>query len=410
MRFSFFVFASLGLILPSVAGAESFGSLSKPKFPPGKPPKISCILTASGADDAPNFLKAVEVCPTVTIPKSTTLNIETRLNMTGLRDKHINLEGTIKFSPDIPYWSGNGFFIPFQTQITFWLLGGENILFDGGGTLDGSGQKPSNSAKNSSLLRPITLTVFQAKDVLIENIHMINSPEWHNLVNEGQNVVYNNININAISNSTHGAANTDGWNVYRSDSVSILNSVIVNGDDCVAFKPNATNVLVENLDCTGSQLKSLKRSLGQFPGVFDIVENVLAKNVKMTKAQNGARIKAWAGPNVGSGIVKNITFENFFETAVDNPIVIDQCYMTNTTACAQFPSNTFIQDIWFTNITGTGTKSNVASLACSPDGRCSDINVNDISLSFPSGTTTFSCQNLNITGDAAGLFPICKTT
>lgn len=44
----------------------------------------------------------------------------------------------------------------------------------------------------------------------------------------------------------------------------------------------------------------------------------------MSSAQNGARIKAWAGQNVGSGIVKNITFENFFETAVDNPVVIDQ--------------------------------------------------------------------------------------
>lgn len=44
----------------------------------------------------------------------------------------------------------------------------------------------------------------------------------------------------------------------------------------------------------------------------------------MTNAQNGARIKAWAGPNVGSGIVKNITFENFFETAVQNPVIIDQ--------------------------------------------------------------------------------------
>lgn len=74
--------------------------------------------------------------------------------------------------------------------------------------------------------------------------------------------------------------------------------------------------------------------------MFDIVENVLAKsagfdtsyaradsfprNIKMTSAQNGARIKAWAGPNVGSGIVKNITFENFVESKVDNPVVIDQ--------------------------------------------------------------------------------------
>lgn len=87
----------------------------------------------------------------------------------------------------------------------------------------------------------------------------------------------------------------------------------------------------------------------------------------MTNAQNGARIKAFAGPNVGSGIVKNVTFQNFFETAVDHPVIIDQvrsaqnliklivltfispfkCYETKATACAQFPSNTFIQDIWF---------------------------------------------------------------
>lgn len=114
----------------------------------------------------------------------------------------------------------NGFFIPFQTQITFWLLGGKNIIFDGGGTLDGSGQvfkglksistplmtcissscshggthcafftfheriiaNDKCSASNKTLLRPITLTVFQAENVLINNIHMINGPEWHNLV------------------------------------------------------------------------------------------------------------------------------------------------------------------------------------------------------------------------------------
>ena len=44
----------------------------------------------------------------------------------------------------------------------------------------------------------------------------------------------------------------------------------------------------------------------------------------MSKAQNGARIKAWAGPDVGSGIVRNITFQNFVESEVDNPVVIDQ--------------------------------------------------------------------------------------
>lgn len=78
MRFISSPIAVLGLFVASVVA-------SRPKFPILDP----CTLTASGGDDAPQFLKAAKDCLTVTIPKKTTLNIETRLNMTGLRDKHI---------------------------------------------------------------------------------------------------------------------------------------------------------------------------------------------------------------------------------------------------------------------------------------------------------------------------------
>jgi len=44
----------------------------------------------------------------------------------------------------------------------------------------------------------------------------------------------------------------------------------------------------------------------------------------MSNAQNGARIKAFAGKGVGSGVVKNITFNMFVETNVDHPIIVDQ--------------------------------------------------------------------------------------
>ncbi|KAF7782744.1 CAZyme family GH28 [Agaricus bisporus var. burnettii] len=369
-----------------------------------------CTLSAQGGDDAPQLLRAVRSCDTTRIPKGTTLNIATRMNMTGLSNKKIQLEGTLRFNPDLPYWTGNGFFIPFQTQITFWLLGGENIVLTGGGTLDGAGQLWYDTfATNSSLLRPITLTIFQATNVLVEDITMVNGPEWTNLINEANGVVYNNIRITAVSNSSHNPANTDGWNVYRSNDVTIKNSVIVNGDDCVAFKPNATNVLVENLDCTGSHGISVG-SLGQFPGMFDIVQNVTAHNIKMSDAQNGARIKAWAGQNVGSGIVQNITFSNFVVSNVDHPVVIDQCYMTSASECAQFPSNTFIEDIVFRNISGVSSGSTVASLNCSPDGRCTNIEVDDLNLSAPSGPPDFECSNVVLSGDSAELFPECSET
>ncbi|KAJ6460696.1 glycoside hydrolase family 28 protein [Mycena vitilis] len=392
--------------------------------------RASCTLTAlgSGKDDSPQLLSAWQACSTVVIPASTTLNISTRLNMTGLSNKHLvgphpvtrllrylnlpvqNLQGTMRFDPNIPYWSSNSFPFTFQTQITFWLLGGTNIVVDGGGTLDGAGQAWYDAfASNSTLLRPITMTLFQATNVLVQNIKMINSPEWFNLVNEGKNVTFSGITLNAASTSSHGASNTDGWDIYRSDTVVIKDSVINNGDDCVSFKPNTTNVLVSNLNCTGSHGISVG-SLGQFAGVFDIVEDVVATNIRMSNAENGARIKAFAGSGVGSGIVKNITFENFIESKVDNPVVIDQCYETSASDCTEFPSNVFIQDIWFTTISGTSTGSTVASLACSPGARCSDINVNNLSLSPPSGTAKYVCQNVNLTGNAVDLFPACTVT
>ncbi|KAL0961308.1 hypothetical protein HGRIS_006267 [Hohenbuehelia grisea] len=369
-----------------------------------------CTLTASGGDDAPRLLKAMKTCVTVTVPKHTTLAIGTRLNMTGLANKHLSLQGTLKFTPDVPYWSENAFPFPFQTQVTFWVLGGRNIRIDGGGTLDGSGQAWYDAfAANSSTPRPIVLTIYQAKNVVVKDINMIDGPEWFNLINEGENIVYDGINIDARSTNANKIHNTDGWNVYRSNNVVIQNSNINNGDDCVAFKPNATNVLISNLQCNGSHGISVG-SLGQYDGIVDIVQNVTAINVRMSNAQNGARIKAWAGPGVGSGLVKNITFQNFNVDKVDNPIVIDQCYFTSAANCTAFPSNVYIEDIWFTNVTGVSSGPLVAALSCSPDGRCNDINVNDFSVVPPSGTPKLTCQNVDINGNAATQFPLCAVT
>ncbi|THH18670.1 hypothetical protein EW146_g2337 [Bondarzewia mesenterica] len=354
--------------------------------------RSTCTLEASGGDDAPAFVRAIRTCDTIVIPQHTTISVATRMDMTGVSNKHISVQGTVKFTDDIPYWTGS----------TFWILGGKNIILDGGGTLDGNGQAWYDSfASNSSLVRPIMLTILNGTDVMVQNIHEVNGPNWNNLVYQSKNIVYDNININAKSTSKNTAKNTDGWDTYRSDNVVIKNSVINNGDDCVSFKPNSTNILVTNLMCNGSHGISVG-SLGQYAGVYDIVQNVASINITMSNAQNGARIKAWAGPGVGSGIVKNVTFQDFFETNVDNPIIIDQCYETSAEACAEFPSNTYIEDIWFDNISGTSSgseKTVVASLSCSPDGRCGDINVNNITLS--STMTELTWKNWSITADNA---------
>lgn len=74
---------------------------------------------------------------------------------------------------------------------------------------------------------------------------------------------------------------------------------------------------VENMYCNGSHGISIG-SLGQYAAETDIVANVYVRNISMNNAENGARIKVFAGspdPNSvsggGSGYVKNVTFEDF---------------------------------------------------------------------------------------------------
>lgn len=53
---------------------------------------------------------------------------------------------------------------------------------------------------------------------------------------------------------------------------------------------------------------------------------------------------------------------------VDNPILINQCYETAASVCAEFPSRLTISDVHYINVTGTASaaeKGVVVSLECS---------------------------------------------
>ena len=96
----------------------------------------------------------------------------------------------------------------------------------------------------------------------------------YNFVANSTDVVFDSLDISGYSKSKNVAKNTDGWDVYRSSNVVIQNSVVNNGDDCVSFKPNSTEILVQNMHCNGSHGISVG-SLGQYVGEVDIVQNVL---------------------------------------------------------------------------------------------------------------------------------------
>lgn len=135
------------------------------------------------------------------------------------------------------------------------------------------------------------------------------------------------------STSRNPAKNLDGWDTYRSDNIIIQNSYLDHDDDCVSFKPNSTNIIVQGLNCNSSHGISVG-SLGQYPDQIDIVENIYIYNNTLSNSVNGARIKVWPNTDVqhkpgipgggGAGRVRNVTYENFNNINNEAFITIDQ--------------------------------------------------------------------------------------
>jgi galacturan 1,4-alpha-galacturonidase len=87
----------------------------------------------------------------------------------------------------------------------------------------------------------------------VSNLKMRYSPQYYNIIINSTDVIYDNIDISGGSVSENEAKNTDGWydpcnfltlpydlmfsrDTYRSDRITIQNSVINNGDGSFASK------------------------------------------------------------------------------------------------------------------------------------------------------------------------------
>lgn len=234
---------------------------------------------------------------------------------------------------------------------TFFQLGGEHVNVYGGGTIDGNGQVWYDLyAANIYILRPVLFGTIGLKGGTISNLNLVYSPQYYNFVANSSSIIFSDIFITGFSKSNNTVKNTDGWDSYRSDSITIQDSNVNNGDDCVAFKPNSTNIVVQNMHYNGSHGISVG-SLGQYVGETDIVENVYVYNISMSNATDGARIKVWPGSpselsgdlqgRGGTGSVNNIAYDTFYIKKVDYAIEDPQCYgQKNTTRCNEYPVRT----------------------------------------------------------------------
>jgi galacturan 1,4-alpha-galacturonidase len=137
---------------------------------------------------------------------------------------------------------------------------------------------------DNTYLRPILFYAQNATNLFIEGIRFTGSPIWTNFVVTSKNVVYDNVIIENLSSNENLPKNTDGWDSYNVDGLTVRNAWVNIGDDCFSPKPNTSNIFVSNIYCNGTHGISMG-SIGQYEGVKDYIENAYVENVIMLNAE-----------------------------------------------------------------------------------------------------------------------------
>ncbi|KAG8369913.1 hypothetical protein BUALT_Bualt14G0062800 [Buddleja alternifolia] len=256
-----------------------------------------------------------------------------------------------------------------------------------GGTLDAQGTKLW-ACKNSGKSCPKgarSLAFYNSKNIIVNGLTSLNSQTFHVLFDRCQNAKIVNMKITAPGNSP----NTDGIHLERSSGVSIMNSHIGTGDDCVSIGPGNSNLWIENISCGpghGISIGSLGWDL-QEAGV----QNVTVKTVTFTGTDNGLRIKTWARPS--NGFVRGVLFQDAAMVNVRNPIIIDQNYCPHHKNCPDQASGVRISNVKYQDIHGTSSTQVAVKFDCSKTHPCSGIRLDKINLTYRGKAATAFCAN-----------------
>nr|WAU86942.1 birch protein [Betula platyphylla] len=263
-----------------------------------------------------------------------------------------------------------------------------------GGILDGqgSGLWACKASGKSCPNGATTLEFSNSNNIVVSGLTSLNSKMFHIVVNGCQNVKMQGVKVSADGNSP----NTDGIHVQLSSGVTILNSKIRTGDDCISIGPGTTNLWIENVACGPGHGISIG-SLGKDSNEAG-VQNVTVKTATFTGTQNGVRIKSWGRPS--NGFARNILFQHAVMVNVQNPIVIDQNYCPDNKGCPGQVSGVKISDVTYQDIHGSSATEVAVKFDCSSGNPCSRIRLENVKLTYQNQAAEASC--IHAAGTSSG--------
>ncbi|CAH9102095.1 unnamed protein product [Cuscuta europaea] len=273
-----------------------------------------------------------------------------------------------------------------ETWITFNRVNNVSIV---GGTLDAQGASLWDCKNSGQLGCPngaATLAFYNSDNVAITGLSSENSQKFHIVIYGTRKAMLQGLKISAAEDSP----NTDGIHIQSSTQVTVLDSFIATGDDCISIGPGSTYLWIDSVACGpghGISIGSLGWAMHEAG-----VENVKVKNVQFTGTENGLRIKTWARPS--NGFVRNVEFRRATMVDVSNPIIIDQKYCPGKNQnCPSQTSGVKITGVTFQDIQGTSATKVALALLCSSSRPCKGITVDGVNLTYNGQLAQASCVN-----------------
>jgi polygalacturonase len=223
---------------------------------------------------------------------------------------------------------GSGDFKPF--------IGGKDlvdVVFTGSGTIDGNGaawwpeaEKARQIKPGYTLPRPNLIGLDRCTNLRVENLTLRNSPKFHLVPSDCQNVVISNLTILAPERAPNSdAIDPSGRHIL------ITKCRIDVGDDNIAIKAGAAAAPgrfqsedITVTDCVFVHGHGMSIGSGTSGGV----RNVTVRNCAFENTENGLRIKS---DTKRGGLVENILYENIAMKNV-NPAITLTCLYQNSSA------------------------------------------------------------------------------
>src|SRR5438874_577298 len=159
-------------------------------------------------------------------------------------------------------------------------------------------------------LRPNFIQPYRSRNVLIEGVHIINSPMW-----EIHPVLSTNVTVRDVKISSHGP-NNDGCNPESSRDVLIEDCVFDTGDDCIAIKSGRDN------DGRRVNMPS---------------ENIIVRNSTMKDGHGGVVLGSECSGGVRDGFIENCH--------MDSPTLERAFRFTSTARRCGFAENVFMRNV-----------------------------------------------------------------